>query len=65
MFYETMLGDTWDVIAKRVYGDEKHADFLMENNPLHIATVIFSAGTLLYIPDMPPEENDNVPDWRS
>ena len=51
MFYETQLGDTWDVIAKNIYGDEKYADYVMENNPTLIATTIFSAGTLVWIPD--------------
>ena len=29
--YETVLGDTWDTIAKFVYGSEIHADWLMKN----------------------------------
>lgn len=64
MFYETQLGDTWDQIALNVYGSEIHADYLMQNNPLHNATLIFSAGTLLWIPDLPAEEEDGLPDWR-
>ncbi|MBO4394762.1 MAG: tail protein X [Eubacterium sp.] len=64
MFYETILGDTWDSIAQKIYGDEIHADWLMENNPLHIATMIFSAGTLLWIPDLPEEDEDGLPEWR-
>lgn len=64
MIYETQLGDTWDVIAKRVYGSEIHADYLMQNNPKHIATAIFSAGTELWIPDLPKEEIEGLPEWR-
>lgn len=64
MFYETQLGDTWDSIALYVYGSEIHADWLMENNPTHIATAIFSAGTLLYIPELPKEQEDGMPEWR-
>lgn len=30
MFYETEIGDTWDMIAEKVYGDAKKADFLIE-----------------------------------
>lgn len=30
--YETVQGDTWDKIAYQVYGDEKYAGYLMENN---------------------------------
>lgn len=64
MFYETQLGDTWDVIAKKIYGDEKYADYVMGNNPTLIATTIFSAGTLVWIPDLPPDETDELPEWR-
>ena len=39
--YTTKSGDTWDVIAKEVYGSEYHADALMAANPEHIDT--FSA----------------------
>ena len=49
--YTTKSGDTWDVIAKEVYGSEYHADALMAANPEHIDTFRFSvedarAGTL-------------------
>lgn len=64
MFYETQLGDTWDVIAKNNYGDEKYADFVMENNPTLIATTIFSAGTLVWVPELPPEDEVELPEWR-
>lgn len=64
MFYETQLGDTWDVIAKNNYGDEKYADFVMENNPTLIATTIFSAGTLVWVPEFPPEDEVELPEWR-
>ena len=30
--YTTIQGDTWDLIAKKVYGDEKKLDVLMEYN---------------------------------
>ena len=42
--YTTKSGDTWDVIAKEVYGSEYHADALMAANPEHIDTFRFSAG---------------------
>ena len=64
MLYETVLGDTWDMIAERVYGDSTKADFLMENNPLLIATAVFATGTYVYIPDLPTEDNETYPDWR-
>ena len=37
--YTTKSGDTWDVIAKEVYGSEYHADVLMAANPQEIGHV--------------------------
>ena len=46
--YTTKSGDTWDVIAKEVYGSEYHADVLMAANPQEIDTFIFNAGVELH-----------------
>lgn len=48
--YTTKSGDTWDVIAKEVYGSEYHADVLMAANPQEIDTFIFDAGVELNTP---------------
>ena len=45
--YTTISGDTWDMIAKKVYGSEYHADILMEANREHIGTFSFNAGVVL------------------
>ena len=42
--YTTKSSDTWDVIAKEVYGSEYHADVLMAANPQEIDTFIFNDG---------------------
>ena len=42
--YQTIQGDTWDMIAKKVYGAEKHMDYLMENNFPLLDYFIFPAG---------------------
>lgn len=62
--YETAAGDTWDMISLFIYGDEKYAGYLMKNNPFLLGTVIFNAGTLVYTPDLPMEEETGLPDWR-
>ena len=41
MAYITKSGDTWDAIAKAVYGSEYRADALMEANRAHIGTFVF------------------------
>ena len=62
--YITKTGDTWDSIAKEVYGNEYFAGFLMENNREKLDTFVFSAGEKLNIPKPPAEQNGMVPPWR-
>ena len=57
--YTTKSGDTWDVIAKEVYGSEYHADVLMAANPQEIDTFIFNAGVELNTPAL-EEERDGL-----
>lgn len=61
--YTTVLGQTWDMVAKEVYGNEKYADFLMENNPQKLHIFVFSAGETLNIPEL-PEKAGELPPWR-
>lgn len=44
MAYITKSGDTWDAIAKAVYGSEYRADALMEANRAHIAPLYSRPG---------------------
>ena len=64
----TIQGDTWDIIAKRVYGDERMAQVLMEareNAPL-LDIQVFSAGTVVFVPEVATQTVDvmDLPDWR-
>ena len=45
--YTTIQGDTWDLIAKKVCGDEKKLDILMQNNPSFLEYLVFPAGIRL------------------
>ena len=65
--YKTVSGDTWDLIAFRVYrkvGAEKLMDALIEANSEYIHTAIFSAGILLKIPDVNSPVVLNLPPWK-
>lgn len=62
--YVTKSGDTWDMIAKEVYGDELRADVLMKANRDHIETYIFESGVELTIPDFVEERDGNLPPWK-
>ena len=56
--YTTIQGDVWDLIAYKLYGDEKYMKNLIEANWKHIDIVVFSSGTVLNVPDLPEEETD-------
>lgn len=62
--YTTVQGDTWDVIAKKVYGEEKYAGYLMENNRLLLDYMIFPGGITLDIPELTEEADQDLPIWR-
>lgn len=62
--YITKSGDTWDVIAKRVYGSEYHADLLMAANPTLLDTFFFSVGTALRVPALEEKRDGMLPPWK-
>ena len=66
MAYTTKSGDTWDGIAKSVYGDELKADVLMAANREYIEIYRFDSGIELVTPDIEEEvaANDNLPPWK-
>ncbi|NPV30556.1 MAG: phage tail protein [Firmicutes bacterium] len=62
--YVTMQGDTWDLIALRVYGSEKYMTKLIEANPEHRETVFFSAGIRLKVPEITTPVPSKLPPWK-
>ena len=54
----------WDSIAYKVYGNEKYMGLLMKSNPQLLDIFIFSAGTLLSVPELRIEEEIDKPAWR-
>lgn len=63
--YNTVLGDTWDIISLKVYGKETYVGQLMEANKQHIETVIFSAGTVINVPNIKFVQDDStLPPWK-
>lgn len=65
--YITNAGDTWDMIAYRVYNDKRRVQELMEareNRPL-LDIEVFSSGVAVTTPDI--EEKtvaEDLPEWR-
>ena len=64
MAYTTVSGDTFDKIAKKVYGDEYCADILMQANPEQIMTFCFDSGDVLKTPELTEEQSGSLPPWK-
>ena len=64
--YTTKQGDTWDLIAFRVYGDVKYTGWLMQNIFPHLDIFVFDAGVVLQTPELPESEQlAGAPVWRT
>jgi len=61
--YVTILGDTWDMIAHKVYGDSLKVNELVNANLHLIETVIFSAGVEVNIPALEEQTTTPKPPW--
>ncbi len=62
--YTTIQGDAWDLISWKVYGEEKYMRYLIEANWGYSDVLVFSAGVVLNVPDLPEETEEDVPFWR-
>lgn len=63
--YTTKQGDMWDSISKKLYGSEIYAINLMQANPTHMATLVFTAGVVLTVPDIEVASSSaTLPPWR-
>lgn len=62
--YTTIQGDTWDGIAYKLYGSSAQMTKLMEANPEHMRAVIFGAGVVLQVPELPQQPVSELPPWR-
>lgn len=62
--YRTIQGDTWDMIAKKVYGAERHLNYLMASNFELLDYFIFPAGIVVKVPELPAEISEDLPSWR-
>ncbi len=62
--YITKQGDAWDLMAYDLYGDEKYMRYLLEANWPLLDIMIFSSGTVVKVPDLPEEADEDIPFWR-
>lgn len=68
--YTTISGDTWDLIAYKVYGTEHLCGALMEANRDKLDYFIFPDGVSINIPDKdaltdPGTVSSDYPAWRA
>lgn len=62
--YITISGDTWDIVAYKVYGNEMYMDMLIKANIEHKDTYIFPAGVELTLPEIDLEVSETLPPWK-
>lgn len=62
--YTTIQGDTFDLIAYKTLGSEYYMAELIEANPAHRETVVFSANVTLTIPEITTLVAENLPPWK-
>jgi phage tail protein X len=62
--YTTIAGDTFDIAAYKVFGDCGYTDKIINLNPKHRETVIFSAGIILELPEKIIKVSPILPPWK-
>lgn len=62
--YTTISGDTWDIVAYKVFGDERYMDKIIKANMQHRETVIFPAGVTLQLPEVEARTPAGLPPWK-
>lgn len=62
--YTTVSGDTWDIVAYKVYGNEMYMDTLIKANIEYKDTYIFPAGVVLTLPEIKLTVSESLPPWK-
>lgn len=62
--YSTKQYDTFDKIARELYGDESVASYIIDANPEYSDVIIFNAGVQLYLPKLERVETSTLPQWK-
>ena len=62
--YVTAQGDTWDIIAYKMYGNERQMSTLIEANSQYRETVIFPPDMTLQVPDVAVNTSTVLPPWK-
>jgi len=65
--YQTVAGDTFDLIAYKLFGDRRYTRHMYEENPDHTDVMIFEGNVALNVPEVeePKTTATDMPPWRS
>lgn len=65
--YVCAAGESFDGVARKLFGDEKYAAELLNANPEEDGKLVFSGGEVLRLPviDAEEEENTATAPWRT
>lgn len=63
--YTTIQGDTWDLMAYKLYGHERYMKLLADANKPLVDYMVFPSGTVINVPEIPEgyDDSDTV-FWR-
>lgn len=63
--YMAKAGDSFDLLALKMYGDDKLAGYISDYNPDFADVILFEGGEKLMIPVVNnPETEDTIAPWR-
>ena len=62
--YQCRAGETFDLAALRIYGDEKSTPYLLAANPSLCGKMVFSGGEELNLPAIPTENAAEAAPWK-
>ncbi|WP_462355111.1 tail protein X [Fusobacterium ulcerans] len=63
-YYETVLGDTWDMIAYKLCGDSMLYNILLDLNEEYSDILIFGSGIKIKYKEIPKSYKENIAPWR-
>lgn len=62
--YETLQGDTFDVLALDFYNEESKASIIIQANPQSRNVLVFDEGIKLKIPQIEEATVTTLPPWK-
>lgn len=62
--YTTRAGDTWDIVAYNLWGDEFRMTELQQANPDYLGILVFDAGVQLVVPIIDTSVSSSLPPWK-